>query len=166
MSVRSAVISTAVLCFAIVLGCSNRPSRILPAIDRRFGRRREKRVEQYGKDGVIAGEDLNKCAALKAALAQIDTAGDKTITAEKNHRSHQGVGRTPSSARMSVSCTILRKRPTARRRRREVRPPKNSWAKTSRKPPARPTRTASPMIRHSDDRPQGSAGRRTGLLSR
>jgi hypothetical protein len=43
----------------------------------------ERAVEQYGKDGQIAGADLDKAPSLKSALKRIDVNGDGIITTEE-----------------------------------------------------------------------------------
>ena len=58
-------------------------------------------------DGKISGEELDKCPALKAALAQIDPAGKGEITADMiDARVRDWVD--SKLARMTISCTVLR----------------------------------------------------------
>jgi hypothetical protein len=106
MSIRTSIVSAVAVCFVVALGCNRGPSRIYPpSIDASAAGKQA--VEMYGKDGVIAGENLDKCPALKAALAQIDTAGDKTITAEKI-TARIKAWQNSKLGRMSMSCTILK----------------------------------------------------------
>jgi hypothetical protein len=106
MSFRFLSVSALFMCFVITLGCSRGPSRIHPpAINASAAGKQA--VEMYGKDGVIAGENLDKCPALKAALAQIDTTGDKTITAEKI-TARIKAWQNSKLGRTAFSCTVLR----------------------------------------------------------
>jgi len=58
------------------------------------------------EDGKISGAELNKCPGVKAALAQIDPSGDKTVTAEKI-TARIKAWQASKLGRMSLSCTVL-----------------------------------------------------------
>jgi hypothetical protein len=89
-------------------GCSRGPSRIYPpSIDASAAGVKAMEMYDTNKDGKLSGAELDKCPALKAAMAQIDTDGDGTITAAKitaRIRAWQEskVGRT------QLTCTVLR----------------------------------------------------------
>jgi len=57
------------------------------------------------KDGKISGAELDKCPALKAAMAQIDTTGDGAITAAKI-TARIRAWQESKLGRMSLSCTV------------------------------------------------------------
>jgi hypothetical protein len=59
------------------------------------------------KDGKLSGEELDKCPAVKAAIAQIDPSGKGEITADMiDTRVKQWID--TKLARMTVSCTVTR----------------------------------------------------------
>jgi hypothetical protein len=59
------------------------------------------------KDGKLSGEELDKCPAIKAAIAQIDPEGKGEITADMiKARVAQWV--KTKLARMTISCTVTR----------------------------------------------------------
>jgi hypothetical protein len=106
MFIREIIGCALALSLVVVAGCSRGPSRLYPpAIDASSAG--AKAIEMYGKDGKISGADLNKCPALKAALAQIDTIGDGTITAAKiTARIKQW--QDSKVGRMPLTCMVLR----------------------------------------------------------
>jgi hypothetical protein len=67
-----------------------------------------KAIEMYDadKDGKIGGAELDKSPALKAALAQIDTAGEGTITAAKI-TARIKKWQENKIARMQLECIVL-----------------------------------------------------------
>jgi hypothetical protein len=106
MSIREVAGCMLVLGLAAVVGCSRGPSRLnAPSIDASSAG--SKAVEMYGKDGKISGADLEKCPALKSALARIDTTGDGTITAAKI-TARIKVWQESKLARMSLTCSVMR----------------------------------------------------------
>ncbi len=91
----------------VVSGCSNTPPRVHPLpISSSAG---ADAVAQYDvdKDGRISGDELEKCAALKAAIQQIDADGDGAITAVEI-TDRIGAWQKSKLGRMPVSCTVLR----------------------------------------------------------
>lgn len=106
MCIRGVTSCVLVLGLAVVVGCSQSAPRIYaPAIDASSAG--TEAVEMYGKDGMISGSDLDKCPALKAALAQIDTDGDGTITdAEITARIEKW--QESKLGRMAFKCVVLR----------------------------------------------------------
>lgn len=91
----------------VVMGCQRTPARLYPpSIDASAAG--AKAIEMYdtNKDGKISGEELDKCPALKAAMAQIDTTGEKAITAAKI-TARIKAWQDSKLGRMSLSCTIL-----------------------------------------------------------
>lgn len=107
MSSRSFVgcVFAAGLLFA--LGCSGKPARLYPpSIDASAAGTQAIEMYDTNKDGKISGDELNKCGALKAALAQIDTSGEKAITAAMI-TARIKVWQNSKLGRMSLSCTVL-----------------------------------------------------------
>ena len=66
-------------------------------------------VKMYdtNKDGKISGDEIFKCPALKAAIAQIDPSGKGEITADMIDARIKAWKDT-KLARMTVSCTVSR----------------------------------------------------------
>ena len=67
------------------VGCWARtPDRVKPpTIDASAAGAEAIKIYDTNKDGKISGEELDKCPAIKAALAQIDPGGQGEVTAEK-----------------------------------------------------------------------------------
>jgi hypothetical protein len=93
--------------FAICVGCPKTPDRIYPpgisstaAADA---------IAQYdtNKDGKISGEELDKCPAIKAAIAQIDKAGTGGVTADMI-AARIKEWKESKLGKMSVSCRVTR----------------------------------------------------------
>jgi hypothetical protein len=84
MSVRSMCACLLAASMIVALGCSRGPSRFVPpAIDASTAGALAIELYDANKDGKLCGAELEKCPALKAALAQIDTTRDGDITADK-----------------------------------------------------------------------------------
>jgi hypothetical protein len=88
-------------------GCSRGPSRMYPPTINASAAG-AKAVETYDadKDGKISGAELDSCPALKAAIAQIDTGGQRTITAEMITARIQN-WQESKIARMPVTCLVM-----------------------------------------------------------
>ena len=92
----------------LAMGCSKRPGRLHPpAIDASAAGTMAMEMYDTDKDGKLSGAELDKCPALKSALAQIDKSGDGTITAAKITAR---IKRWQDSkfGRIALSCTVLR----------------------------------------------------------
>ena len=91
-------------------GCRGLPASALPIVpagDRCLGGWSQgHRDVRYDKDGKISGAELDKCPALKAAMAQIDTTGEGSITAAKI-TARIRAWQDSKLGRMSLSCTVL-----------------------------------------------------------
>ncbi len=89
-------------------GCTKGPSRLHPpSIDASGAGSQAMEMYDADRDGKISGPELDKCPALKAAIAQIDSSGEKAITAAKiTARIKQW--QDSKLGRMSMSCTVLR----------------------------------------------------------
>ena len=91
-----------------MLGCSNKPDRIYPpAID--AVQAGKDAIQQYDTngDGLIGGDELNKAASIKAALAKIDQDNDKQVSAEEitariNAWKESKIGITSLACRVSI----------------------------------------------------------------
>jgi hypothetical protein len=93
----------------VSVGCwQSGPSRVKPpAIDASAAGAEAIKMYDTNKDDKISGDELDKCPALKAAIAQIDPGGQGDITAEKitariRKWQESKVGKT------SCSCKVLR----------------------------------------------------------
>lgn len=100
------------ICAALLAGwgCSGAPTRIVPLeIDATAAG--QEAMKQYDKngDGKIAGDELDKAPSLKAAIAQIDTSGSKTITAEKI-TARILKWQESKVGRMNLTCRVSRKK--------------------------------------------------------
>ena len=69
---------------AVVAGCwSHTPTRVLPpSIDAVAAGTEAMKMYDTNHDGKISGAELDKCPAIKAAIAQIDLTGKGEVTAE------------------------------------------------------------------------------------
>jgi hypothetical protein len=108
MSVRIVTSCMLLAGLVIAVGCLRGPSRVpLPSIDASAAG--AKAIEQYDSnhDGKISGAELNKCPALKAAVAQIDTTGQGLITADKIAARIKD-WQDKKMGLMTVTCTVLR----------------------------------------------------------
>jgi len=107
---RSVRFSVVMLVLALLAGwgCpSGPPPRVeAPSIDADAAG--EAAVKQYGKDGRIAGEDLDKAPSLKASLKQIDLNNDGVITAEEI-AARIKVWQERKTGRSMVNCRVTRK---------------------------------------------------------
>jgi hypothetical protein len=107
MSVRSMAVCMLALCFVITVGCSGKPARLLPPpIDALAAGTMAIEMYDTDKDGKISGAELDKCPALKAAMTQIDTTGDKTITAAKI-TARIKAWQNSKLGRNALSCNVL-----------------------------------------------------------
>ena len=88
-------------------GCSERPHLYPPSINASAAGAKAMEMYDTDKDGTISGAELDKCPALKAALAQIDTNGEGTITAAKIAARIEQWQKKPI-ARMQLACVVLR----------------------------------------------------------
>jgi len=90
------------------VGCSKGPARLhAPSIDASGAGSQAMEMYDADHDGKISGAELDKCPALKAAIAQIDPSGEKAITAAKiTARIKQW--QDSKLGRMSMSCTVSR----------------------------------------------------------
>ena len=106
-SVRFSVV-VLVLAFLAGWGCpGGPPPRVQPpSIDAEAAG--EAAVKQYGKNGRIAGEDLDKAPALKASLKQIDQNNDGVITAEEI-TARIKVWQESKVGRSMLNCRVTRK---------------------------------------------------------
>jgi hypothetical protein len=107
MFVRAITSCTLAVSLIIAAGCPRTPPRLYPpAIDASAAG--AKAIEMYDtdKDGKISGAELDKCPALKAAMAQIDTSGEGAITAAKI-TARIKAWQESKLGRMSLSCTVL-----------------------------------------------------------
>ena len=108
MSVHTVTVYLLALSFVIAFGCSRGPSRLhLPSISASSAGSEAIEMYDTDKDGKISGAELDKCPALKAAMAQIDTTGEGSITADKITDRIKAWQKT-KIARMPLSCTVLR----------------------------------------------------------
>ena len=107
-SVRFSVVMI-VLALLAGWGCSGGPPPRVeaPSIDEVAAG--EAAVQQYGKNGRIAGEDLDKSPALKASLKQIDLNNDGVITAEEISARIK-VWKDSKVGRSMLNCQVMRKR--------------------------------------------------------
>jgi hypothetical protein len=89
-------------------GCSRGLPRLrAPSIDASSAAAKAMEMYDTDKNGTISGAELNKCPGLKAALAQIDTANEGTITAAKiTARIKQW--QAANIGRMRLECVVLR----------------------------------------------------------
>jgi len=107
MFVRTITGCTLAVSLIVAVGCQRTPARLYPpAIDASAAG--AKAIEMYDtdKDGKISGAELDKCPALKAAMAQIDTTGEGSITAAKI-TARIKAWQESKLGRMSLSCTVL-----------------------------------------------------------
>jgi hypothetical protein len=107
MFIRDIVGCALALGLVVASGCSRGPARIVPPpIDASAAG--AKAIEMYdaNKDGKLSGAELDKCPALKAAMAQIDKVGDGTITAAKITARIQ-MWQGSKLARMPFPCKVL-----------------------------------------------------------
>ena len=107
MFVRTMTGCTLAVSLMVVVGCQQGPARLYPPpIDASAAG--AKAIEMYDtdKDGKISGAELDKCPALKAAMAQIDTTGEGSITAEKI-TARIKAWQESKLGRTSVTCTVL-----------------------------------------------------------
>lgn len=107
MSIHTVAVYLLAPSFVIALGCSQSPGRLhQPPISASSAGSEAIEMYDTDQDGKISGAELDKCAALKAAMAQIDTTGEGTITADKIAERIR-VWQNSKLGRMSVSCTVL-----------------------------------------------------------
>jgi len=93
----------------VAAGCRRGPGRLYPPkIDAVSAGRDAMSMYDANKDGKIDGAELDQCPGLKAALARIDTSGDKTITADKI-AARIKTWQDSKAGRIAVSCTVLRR---------------------------------------------------------
>ena len=107
MFVRTMTGCALAVILAVAVGCQRGPSRLYPPpIDASAAG--AKAIEMYDtdKDGKISGAELDKCPALRAALAQIDATGEGSITAAKI-TARIKAWQDSKLGRMSLSCTVL-----------------------------------------------------------
>ena len=108
MSAHNVTIHMLLLSFVITLGCSRGPGRLHPpSISASSAGSAAIEMYDIDKDGKISGAELDKCPALKAALAQIDTSGKGAITADMITERIKA-WQNSKLGRMSLSCTVLR----------------------------------------------------------
>jgi hypothetical protein len=79
-----AALASVAMCFSLVVGsgCDMgakpiRPNSVNPKTAAKAA------VDQYGKDGSIAGDDLKKCPAIQDGLARIDKNGDGIVSVDE-----------------------------------------------------------------------------------
>ena len=92
--------------FVVSWGCSSRPARMEPpAISASAAG--AKAIEMYdtNKDGKISGAELDKCPALKSALARIDPSGEGITAADIAARI--GVWQKSRAALVTIKCVVL-----------------------------------------------------------
>ena len=108
MSIRTVAVHLLALCFVAVLGCSRGPGRLhMPPISASSAGSEAIEMYDTDQDGKISGTELDKCPALKAAMAQIDTTGEGAITADQIAERIKA-WQNSKLGRMSLSCTVLR----------------------------------------------------------
>ncbi len=107
MSARSQMTLLVVLSVVVAFGCSGKPGRIHPpAINASSAGAEAITMYDTDKDGKISGAELDKCPALKAAMAQIDPSGEKAITADMI-TARIKAWQASKLGRTAVSCTVL-----------------------------------------------------------
>jgi hypothetical protein len=95
-----------VLSLAIAAGCSRGPGRLYPPpINASSAGSEAIAMYDANKDGKISGPELANCPALKAAMAQIDKAGEGAITARMIADRIEDWKRS-KLARIPVSCIV------------------------------------------------------------
>lgn len=93
---------------AVQVGCLGRPKRIYPpSIDAEDAAAEAMAAYDANKDGKIAGEELDKCASLKAGLAEIDKNSDGAIT-EEEIAGRIRVWQETKIGRTSFTCSVRR----------------------------------------------------------
>lgn len=91
-----------------VSGCSKRPKRLHPpGVSRTAASDAMQQYDTNG-DGQIAGEELDKAPALKAAIEQLDTSGDDAVSADEIAARLKS-WKDSKMGRMSLSCTVRRR---------------------------------------------------------
>ena len=90
------------------VGCLHTPDRVKPpAIDAAAAGAEAIKMYDTNKDGKISGEELDKCPAIKAALAQIDPSGKGEVTADMITARIRKWQET-KVGKMPLSCTVTR----------------------------------------------------------
>jgi hypothetical protein len=88
-------------------GCSRGPGRLLPPpINASSAGSEAVAMYDANKDGKISGAELDKCPALKTAMAQIDKTGEGAITADMITKRIENWQKS-KLGRISLSCTVL-----------------------------------------------------------
>lgn len=107
MSIHVLTSCTLAASLMFAVGCQRGPSRLHPpAIDASAAGSQAMEMYDADKDGKLSGAELDKCPALKAAMAQIDAAGDGSITAAKI-TARVKAWQNSKLGRTSLSCTVL-----------------------------------------------------------
>ena len=107
MSTHNITIHMLLLSFVMTLGCSRGPSRLhMPSISASSAGSEAIEMYDADKDGRISGAELDKCPALKAAMAQIDKTGEGAITADMITERIKA-WQNSKLGRMSLRCTVL-----------------------------------------------------------
>ena len=107
MFVPKAPIKMLVLGLIVALGCTRGPSRLQPpSINASSAGSEAIAMYDADKDGKISGPELDKCPALKAAMAQIDKTGEGAITANMITERIKA-WQNSKLGRTSLSCTVL-----------------------------------------------------------
>lgn len=108
MSLRTMTGCMLVMGLILAVGCSTKPSRVYaPSIDASAAGTKAMEMYDTDKDGKISGDELDKCPALKAAIAQIDTTNEGAVTAAKITARVKQWQET-KLGRMALYCTVLR----------------------------------------------------------
>jgi hypothetical protein len=108
MSVRSMIGVVLAVAVSMGAGCSRGLPRVRPpSINASSAGAKAMEMYDADKDGKLSGAELDKCPALKAALAQIDTSGEGTITAAQiTARIKQW--QAAKIGRTQLECVVLR----------------------------------------------------------
>jgi hypothetical protein len=107
MSVRLAMVCVLAVGLFVATGCQRTPARLYPP-DINASAAGTQAMETYDadKNGTLSGAELDKCPALKSAMARIDTTGEGSITAAKITARIQAWQKS-KLARIPVTCSVL-----------------------------------------------------------
>ena len=91
----------------VAIGCQRKPPRLYPPpIDASAAGAQAIEMYDTNKDGKISGAELDKCPALKAAMARIDRTGEGAITAAMI-TARIRAWQDSKLGRMPFMCTVL-----------------------------------------------------------